>query len=59
MNAIDGFRSGEKKCLLKKKREHAVEIEVVPFDQCADRGGADDPRQAQGARRDAATGSVC
>ena len=50
---------GREEMLAEKEREHAVEIEVVPLDQRADRGGTNDPRQAQGARRDASTGSVC
>src|SRR5215472_5953855 len=56
IKAIVGFSSGEKKCLLKKKREHAVEVEVIPLNQRADRGGRDDPGQAQCARREALTG---
>src|SRR6516164_1822552 len=32
--------------LAEKESEHPVEIEVVPFYQCADRGSGNDPRQA-------------
>src|SRR5690242_20252772 len=45
--------------LAEKQRQHAIKIKVVPFDQRADRGGGNDPRQTQSARRDNSTGSIC
>src|SRR6516162_3592943 len=44
--------------LAEKESKHAIEIKIVPFDQCADRRGGNDPREAQRTRGGASTDSL-